>query len=240
MGLVKLLLHTYIPTSQHLAAIRLRIVHVWVRALIGADMKRLSSNGAIVGVGLGLLLSGTVGLLHLTGADRLVDGRYDQAIAISSGVDMLATDISAKLGLAQPELLRLASTTAASQAAVPDAATEHTWLTRPVVHSEPTLIGPLQGGSVPVQSAQLIASTVGAKFTVTSASGAQTLEVVDVREISAATLINAPNDDHAKFLLVSCRVLGFDKTSGAGTGLVRFIVNADLNPPTSARPPRLL
>jgi hypothetical protein len=200
-------------------------------------MKRFSSRGAALAGGLGLAVTGgAFAVMQTTGADRLVDGRYDQAIAVASFADRSAAEIN--VDLIPQDLLRLATTGPAAHAAI-HAATEHAWLTRPALQGAPTHGGTLQGSSAPASDGRFITSTVGARFTVTNGGVAQTLEVVDVRALTAAAK-NSFNDDQAKFLLVSCRVVGPEKPAGANAGLVRFIVDAAESSTNQVLPLRVL
>ena len=194
-------------------------------------MKRLriksiaAANLAAIGLSLGAVCA-SVAMMQVTAADRLVDGGYDQAITVASSA--IGARSSAHRHGASAGLLRLAAH--ASAVAEPTAATEHVWLTRRALHVEP-----LAAAAVPALSAMAISSTVGARFTLANAGEAlaQTLEVVDVREIAPDHM--AADHGPAKLLLVSCKVVA-DGTSPARTGLVRFIVDADSRAAAAAHP----
>jgi hypothetical protein len=183
-------------------------------------MKRINSSVTPirVGVGLGAAAAFAVGLMQVT-ADRFVDGNYDQAIAVASSLDR-ASDT-------QSGLLRLATHSVKVVPVLPTAATEHAWLTRPVMHGEAAHVEPV----VKVMS-PAIGSTLGARFTIASADNIQTLEVIDVSEISAEQLNSGVSSTTArgKMLLVSCKIVGEAKSPGSkpsdGADVVRFIVDA--------------
>jgi hypothetical protein len=204
-------------------------------------MKRLSLNSitAPTKLGVGLSIAAvcgavalSVGLTQITAADRLVDGGYDQAIAVASSRHEPAG--------VPTGVLRLATHAAKVLPTFPTAATEHAWLTRPVLQGEPVQLVPVTAPAV----SSVIGSSVGARFTVANADSIQTLEVVDVSEISAEQLNRnaTPSNMPAKLLLVSCKIVGDVKSPGSKATdraeVVRFIVDADLTHPV--RLPRAL
>jgi hypothetical protein len=172
-----------------------------------------------VGVGLGVAAALAVGLMQVT-ADRLVDGNYDQAIAVASSHDR-AVDT-------QSGLLRLAAHSVIDTSVLPTAATEHAWLTRSIMPAEPVaLAGPVHVEPLAVDSA--IGTSVGARFKVVSAGHSRELEVVDVREVSGDFLNGTRSANAAanKFLLVSCNVVGEAAAPAGKTARVmRFLVDA--------------
>jgi hypothetical protein len=202
-------------------------------------MKRLSINSITaptkLGVGLSIVsvcgaVAFSVGLMQVTAADRLVDGGYDQAIAVASSRHEPAGPA--------PGVLRLAAHSVKVLPTVPTAATEHAWLTRPVLQGEPVQLEPVTAPAV----SSVIGSSIGARFTVASADSIQTLEVVEVTEILAEQLNRTSSYMPAKLLLVSCKIVGDVKSSGSKatdrSEVVRFIVDADLTHPV--RLPRAL
>jgi hypothetical protein len=209
-------------------------------------MKRLSIKSIVAGtagprLAVGALsfgaAFGALALLQITAADRLVDAGYDQAIAVASHpVDATVGHAAA---VVPSRLLRLtAGPSPAFRQGESTAAPEHVWLTRPALHIEPAAVDPLAG------KAPIIATSVGARFTVAAAGSSETFEVVDVREISAERLTGeaAMVDGAAKLLLVSCRVLA-EGTSANPAQLVRFLVDAstgNADPAHAVRFPRAL
>jgi hypothetical protein len=200
-------------------------------------MKRINSSVTPirVGVGLGAAAAFAVGLMQVT-ADRFVDGNYDQAIAVASSLDR-ASDT-------QSGLLRLATHSVKVVPMLPTAATEHAWLTRPVMLGEPAHVEPVVKEPVVKVMSPAIGSTLGARFTIASADNIQTLEVIDVSEISAEQLNSGVSSTTArgKMLLVSCKIVGEAKSPGSkpsdGADVVRFIVDAGAAHPV--RLPRAL
>jgi hypothetical protein len=195
-------------------------------------MERLSiTTPAEVGTGLSIAavcgaLALSVSLMRVTAADRLVDGGYDKVIATASSLQEPA---GTKLSI-----LRLATHSVKPQPSFPTAATEHAWLTRPVLHGEAAAVEPVpfEAATAPTAGV-LIGSSVGARFTIASADSVQTLEVIDVSEISAEQLNRAATSmtAAAKMLLVSCRVVGDAKSPASKMTadrdkVVRFIVDA--------------
>jgi hypothetical protein len=108
---------------------------------------------------------------------------------------------------------------------------------RPALHIEPAAVEPL------ARKTPVIATSVGARFTVAAGGSPQTLEVIDVREVSGDQLTGdaAVGDGTAKLLLVSCRVLA-EGTSASPESLIRFLVNASArtDPAHLVRLPRAL
>jgi hypothetical protein len=193
-------------------------------------MKRLSiksiRTASLAGIG---AICGAVAVMQITAADRLVDGGYDQVIAVASLTS----------GSSPSALLRRASIPSLATSE-PTAATEHVWLTH-----RSDFIEPLTVDAAPDVSA--IGSTVGARFVLASAGEAitQTFEVVDVREITAEyspadQLVNdaIQSGGLGKMLLVSCKVVA-EGRSPARAGLVRFVVDADPHRAGSTHPLRL-
>jgi hypothetical protein len=215
-------------------------------------MERLSINripaSTSVGAGLSIAIvcgavALSVGLIRITAADRLIDGGYDQAIARASARDELATGT-------HPGALRLANHTVKVLATIPTAATEHAWLTRPMMPVEALQAETAAAEPVvaPAAISAVIGASVGARFTVANADSIQTLEVFDVSEISSDQLNRnaALTDVPGKMLLVSCRIVGEVKSPVSKTNdradvvrdVVRFIVDAELTHPV--RLPRAL
>jgi hypothetical protein len=196
-------------------------------------MERLSSNNITtptkVGVGLSIAticgaFALSLGLMQVTAADRLVDGGYDQAIAVASSRHEAGASVSG---------LRLASYPTVGLPSLPTAATEHAWLTRPLLQGDPVQ---------PVLHA-VIGSSIGARFTVAIADSTQTLEVIDISEISAVQLNRnvTSTDAPGKLLLVSCKIVGDVKSPGSKMAndraeVVRFLIDADLTHPIRLPP----
>jgi hypothetical protein len=178
-------------------------------------------------------------LMQLTAADRLVDGSYDQAIA-SANLPM-----EPAAGLPGPISLAAHSETVSQtrSIAAPIAATEHAWLTRPVMQGEPV---PAEAVVAPLASpivSSVIGTSVGARFTVAHADKIQSLEVIDVKEILLEPHQGAATSGAAgKMLLVSCKIIGEVKSPASDATdrarVVRFIVDAD--PTRPVRLPRAL
>ncbi len=204
-------------------------------------MERLSINSittsaietpAKVGISIATICGAfmlAVGLMQVTAADRLVDGGYDQAIAVASARQDPAGTLTGGLRLATHSSVKV-------QPSAPTAATEHAWLTRPVLQGEPVQLEPVTARAI----SSVIGSTVGARFTVASADSVQTLEVIDVIEISLEQLSRSTTADRqGKLLLVSCKIVGEAKAPDSKANeVVRFIVDADLTHPV--RLPRAL
>jgi hypothetical protein len=190
-------------------------------------MERLNiTRPARVGVGLSIAIACgavalSVGLMRVTAADRLVDGGYDQVIALTSSQREPATVMSGGV-------LRLATHPVRAAPSVPTAATEHAWLTRPTMQAEPGVVEP---ALAPAMGA-VIGTSVGARFTVASADSVQTLEVVDVSDIPAEQLNRSGTAMSAstKMLLVSCRIVDEGKVPtsqpAVSADVIRFIVSA--------------
>jgi hypothetical protein len=243
-----LLLHTYIGNVPAAGLFRRRSRYskrcdYSLRGSIrsGADMERLNIKrittsvtrtpgkiGAKIGAGLIIAticgaVSLAAGLMKVTAADRLVDGGYDQAIAVASAqYEPVVTLIGG---------LRLATHSSVNGPMLPTAATEHAWLTRPVLQGEALHLDPVAGSAI----GSVIGSSVGARFAIASVDSVQTLEVIDISEISpdqirGATLTDIPG----KLLLVSCKIVNETKSPGAKadrTEVVRFIVDGDITHP---------
>jgi hypothetical protein len=180
----------------------------------------LSAWHATAGAGLAAVMAA----VGSTGADRMIDRGYDRAIAVAA----TSSDSRARI-VPLPPLLRLASATAVkSVPSHPVAAAEDVWLTAPSAE-------PLAAET----NASVVATTVGARFTIARAGVLQTMEVVDVRPVDGDALGTHNAGGHSKLLLVSCKAVSAEATI-AGTRFVRFLIDAVPVDPASSGSPRAL
>ena len=179
-------------------------------------MKQRGAKIVNVKTALGAGLCGLAGLLAVIGPDRLVDGRYDREITRARDASVAKLVPSVNQG-------------------ANEAASEHAWLTRLPIRIEPTVV--VAGAAV--APSPLIASTVGARFTIGHAGAVQALEVVDVRDISSDGQFVASTAAAAgKLLLVSCKVVGDAPLADGAASIIRFIVESPTNGPTNGLPVR--
>jgi hypothetical protein len=189
----------------------------------------LSAWHAKAGAGFAAVAA-VVAAVGSTGADRMIDRGYDHAIAVAA----TPGDTRARIAPSSP-LLRLTSATVVKFGpSHPVAAAEHVWLTAPAAEPLPT------AESLPAEAkASVVATTIGARFTIAHAGVLQTMEVVDVRPVDGDALGTQDAVGHSKLLLVSCKAVSAEATT-AGTRLVRFLIDALPVDPASGRSPRAL
>jgi hypothetical protein len=157
----------------------------------------------------GLALSAVVA--GLTGADHLIDRRYDQAIASAGQIEPQTWASRVRLVVQQ------VNSDASAAPRVHAAATEHVWLTNPPAAVSSPLAAEL---------AAPIATAVGARFTISYAGQTQILEVVDVRAVADNHLALTASAVPAQLILVSCKVVTGASTTTDHDRLVRFLVDA--------------
>jgi hypothetical protein len=181
-------------------------------------------QAALAGMAFSIVCAG------VTGADQVIDRGYDHAIALASqsaAFEASANQASIRLvrgvgpGLTEPNART--------------AATEHAWLTAVPALSRPELSLSERGGSVlnaPVaEPTAIIATAIGARFTVVHAGQMQTLEVVEVREIAGefvgGYLTRTAVLPAGRLLMVSCKIVTEAAAPSGRAQLVRFLVDAD-------------